>query len=57
MAPPDTPRIEPLFGADEIAARVDGLAGEIARAMPGDVLLVEFCDAIDAALAPPHPRA
>ncbi len=57
MAPPDTPRIESLFGADEIAARVDGLAGEIARAMPGDVLLVEFCDAIDAALAPPHPRA
>lgn len=41
MAPPDTPRIEPLFGADEIAARVDGLASEIARAMPGDVLLVD----------------
>ncbi len=40
MAPPDTPRIEPLFSADEIAARVDGLAGEIARAMPGDVLVV-----------------
>ena len=40
MAPPDTPRIEPLFSADEIAARVDGLAREIARAMPGDVLVV-----------------
>ena len=57
MAPPDTPRIEPPFGTDEIAARVDGLAGEIAQAMPGDALLAEICDAIDAALAPPHPRA
>ena len=34
------PRVSPLFGADEIAARVEVLAGEIAAVMPRDVLVV-----------------
>ncbi len=40
MAPPDAAPIEPLFTADEIAARVEGLASEIAQAMPDDVLVI-----------------
>ena len=34
------PRVSPLFGADEIAVRVEVLAGEIAAVMPRDVLVV-----------------
>lgn len=34
------PRVSPLFGADEIAARVEVVAGEIAAVMPRDVLVV-----------------
>jgi hypoxanthine phosphoribosyltransferase len=33
-------RLEPLFPADEIAARLETLAEEIARAMPGDFAAV-----------------
>ncbi len=40
MAQGDTPRVSPLFEADEIAVRVEALAGEIAAVMPRDVLVV-----------------
>lgn len=40
MAPPDTHRIEILFSAEQIARRVEALAGEIAAALPGDLLVV-----------------
>ncbi|MFQ5958264.1 MAG: hypoxanthine phosphoribosyltransferase [Alphaproteobacteria bacterium] len=40
MAPRELPRIRRLFGAEEIAARVEALAGEIAAAMPDDLLVV-----------------
>ena len=40
MAQSETPRVSLLFGADDIAARVEALAGEIAAAMPRDVLVV-----------------
>ena len=40
MARRELPGIRPLFGAEEIAARVEALAGEIAAAMPGEVLIV-----------------
>jgi hypoxanthine phosphoribosyltransferase len=36
----ETPAVEPLFSADEIAARVETIAAEIAAAMPKDVLIV-----------------
>ena len=40
MAPRELPRVRPLFGAEEIAARIEGLAGEIAAELPHDVLVV-----------------
>ncbi len=40
MAPRELPRVRPLFGAEEIAARIEGLAGEIAAELPRDVLVV-----------------
>ncbi len=40
MAPRELPRVRPLFGAEEIAARIETLAGEIAAVMPRDVLVV-----------------
>ena len=39
-APDEMPAVRPLFTAEEIAARVESLAGEIAAAMPRDVLVV-----------------
>jgi hypoxanthine phosphoribosyltransferase len=35
-----TAAIEPLFSAEQIAERVDSLAGEIARAEPSEILIV-----------------
>ena len=40
MAPPDTHRVETLFSAEQIARRVEALAGEIAAALPDDLLVV-----------------
>ncbi len=40
MARRELPSIRPLFVAEEIAARVEALAGEIAAAMPGELLVV-----------------
>ena len=40
MAQPEAHRIEPLFSAEQIARRVEAMAGEIAAVMPGEVLVV-----------------
>jgi len=40
MTPPDTPALRTLFGAAEIAARIEALAAEIAAAMPRDMQIV-----------------
>jgi hypoxanthine phosphoribosyltransferase len=40
MTRDETPAVEPLFSADEIAARVEMLAADIAATMPRDLLIV-----------------
>ena len=40
MATPDLPAIDILFTAEEIAARVETLAGEIAATVAGDVVVI-----------------
>jgi hypoxanthine phosphoribosyltransferase len=40
MAPAEPLKVEPLYSTQVIADRVEALAGEIAAAMPGDVVVV-----------------
>lgn len=40
MTHDETPAVEPLFSADEIAVRVEAIAAEIAATMPKDLLIV-----------------
>ncbi len=40
MPPVDIRSVSTLFSAEEIAARVDSLAEEIAAAMPDDILVI-----------------